>query len=184
MSRTALFDAILEAAAQLNPPQLGDVICAVTDGEDNYSQHRPEEVRKRLLAAGIRFFAFLIGNTLPRSQTRTTVENDAVPHVERFTKSTGGNGIGIWPGGSLAAYPAGGQSVPYFVSAADRQAFLEAIQRMYQQMAVFYRVEVQLPLPVDKERNWQLEVVDEKGKRSRDTYLIYPRRLLPCGDRP
>jgi Mg-chelatase subunit ChlD len=185
MDKTAFFDAILEAIAQLNPPQLGDVICAITDGEDNASQHRPEEVRKRLLAAGIRFFAFLIGDTLPRSQTRTTVENDAVPHVERFTKSTGGNVIEIWPLEPLAEYPAAGaQSLPYFANAADRQAFLQAIQRMYQQMAVFYRVEVQLPLPVDKERNWQLEVVDERGKRSRDTYLIYPRRLLPCRDRP
>ena len=62
----------------------------------------------------------------------------------------------------------------------ELQALGAVTRRVYEQMAEFYRVEMELPVAVDKARDWKLEVVDAKGKRRKDVEVVYPRKLVPC----
>lgn len=70
----------------------------------------------------------------------------------------------------------------YELSKDERGAVAVAARRMYARMGEFYRMEVELPVKVDKERQWGLEVVDEQGKKERDLTVIYPQKLWPCAD--
>ena len=75
--KTALYDAILAALNELTPPREGDTIYVITDGEDNRSTNKPSQVEPRLLAVGVRPFAFLfeppqcVGEPLRESALRT-----------------------------------------------------------------------------------------------------------------
>jgi hypothetical protein len=49
-------------------------------------------------------------------------------------------------------------------------------------MGSYYRVEVELPVEVDKTRGWELEVVGVDGKKMKGVRVVYPRKLAPCGE--
>ena len=56
--------------------------------------------------------------------------------------------------------------------------------QIYDQIAYFYQLEVELPTPVHKKTGWKIEVVDERGRKQKTVDTIYPRELLPCEAQP
>ncbi|MBI2957014.1 MAG: VWA domain-containing protein [Acidobacteria bacterium] len=156
---TAFLDALLEAARLLDPPQVGDVIYAITDGGDNRSQTSEKKLRELLVGSGTRLYTlvFLDPNRRDLGAEYALFEPSL---VREFVEVTGGHMAMAMPereNGAIGA-PFG----------------------LYAQMAAFYRVEVELPEPVDKARSWKLEVVDAEGKRRQGLTLVYPNKLVPC----
>ena len=64
-SPTPLFDAILAALKLLEPFQLGDVVYAITDGEENHSHSTKASTEATLLKSGVRLFASLFDEPMP-----------------------------------------------------------------------------------------------------------------------
>jgi hypothetical protein len=51
---------------------------------------------------------------------------------------------------------------------------------LYGAMNSFYRLEIELPRPVDKMRSWKLELANSPAGAKQHPELAYPRELLPC----
>jgi hypothetical protein len=65
LTKTALFDPILEALKLLQPFQCGDVLYAITHGGDNASQASPAHTKATLLESGVRLLAFVFDGVMP-----------------------------------------------------------------------------------------------------------------------
>jgi hypothetical protein len=178
-SGTALLDAIAEGLILLGSPRTGDVIYAVTDGQDHSSHVKPRRVEMALECTGVRLFLFLFRSSLkdyPFAWILSPAGTVAGPdRIRQFVETTGGNWINLLPVGHGIRGKEG-----FEATEAELSAVGGAARQLYAQMAEVYRLDVALPMEVDKSRQWKLEVVDEQGKKRKDLKLIYPRRLAPC----
>jgi len=94
--RTALWDALWQAADQFTPPMSGDVIYALTDGGNNCGHHTEKQLEDKLLLRGIRVFGFI--PTVPLASRGRTPEEASGPEAMRdIVLSTGGNFIHLCP---------------------------------------------------------------------------------------
>lgn len=164
--KTALFDTIIGALDELSPARPGDIVYALTDGGDNTSVHRAAEVERRLLAAGVRLFAFLLVDS-PMLRGRTAEETQGPGVMSELCRHTGG---------VLASF-ASSRSTPHSLSERDLARIIVSARTLYPIMRRSYDVKIKMPAGIDKPRDWDLEV-EEGGKKVRYN-LIYPR-LSPC----
>jgi hypothetical protein len=169
---TALYDAIASARGALGVPCVGDVIYALTDAGDNTSQTKPRRVEDDLLKAGIRLFAVVMDSGLPIT-VRTPEEMVGPSQLHYVVQATGGNTLTLPYGGSS-------QPNPYIKAKTRGDAVELALQRLYQQMGEFYRLDLRLPATVDKPTKWELRVIDRNGKPNRRVEVHYPQQLMPC----
>ena len=165
---TALYDAILVALGMLEPAHPGDIIYAITDGGDNASRARPDEVERALFAAGVRFFTFFL---LPY-RTRPPEEMAGLSDLPRLAETTGGNAL-FTPGSQ-------GYGRGYKLDEKEQAALGFSLKMLYSQVIQFYRLEVELPEPVNKRRGWKLEMVNERGAKMKEWQVAYQATLLPC----
>ena len=174
LQRTALYDAIASARDLLRAPNLGDVICPLTDAEDNMSQTTPRRVQEELLTAGVRLFGIVMLH-VPQVRGRTPEEATGPDRLHSMVEATGGNTLFV---------PYGARSEPYddIRAKTPADAVDLALQRLFQQMGEFYRLEVSLPGTVEKPTKWKLEVIDAGGKPMRGVEIHYPQELMPCAN--
>ncbi len=171
--RTALFDAILEGLSLLGSPQPGDVIYAITDGGENRSHNKARKVEQAVLSAGVRLDVLLL------SLGQSSVFARIVP--EEFEGARALGGFIEATGGSLLLVTGGNPNLAWFgLGEEDRSALKHSLERLNRQMGEVYRLEVELPQPVDKPRNWKLELVAQSGINNKELRLVYPRKLMPC----
>jgi hypothetical protein len=159
--RTALLDALLYSAKLLGPNMLGDAVYLISDGGENSSQTHVRDVKREFLGRGIRIFAF----KLPGERYFRTQEERLGPTLLQDLART--------TGGAIVEF----DDTP---AARDRDRLRSALDRGYDEMARFYEVEVELPSSSKNERRWNLEIVDEHGKKRKDIELFYPPELPPC----
>lgn len=165
--RTALFDTLTYAADLFGSPMPGDVIYAITDGGDNISHKTEEDVQTRLLSKGVRFFAFyMTENNFPTEEERLG------PRVL--------HSLAALTGGAVLDIPNSSLSPLYDLSPKGRERMAAQLRYLYDLMVSFYQLEIELPAPVDKQRHWDLEVVDKHGKTRKGVSLFYPQELMPC----
>jgi hypothetical protein len=171
---TALYDAVASALGTPEGLGFGDIIYAVTDGVDNKSQSQPKRVEADLLRAGVRLFSVLIDYDLAM-RGRVLVDAEGPDRLLSVVEATGGNVLTL-------PYAAASESIP--LSHIKARTFGEkidlALSRLREQMGEFYRVDLRLPVTVDKPTQWKLEVIDEKGKPNREVEVHYPQQLMPC----
>ena len=165
--RTALGNALHEAVGLLAPVELGDALYVVSDGGQRGSQTHYGDAEQALYAGGIRLFAFVIMDAIAARKVPELAWGSA--RLKDTAEDTGGGRV------MLEVYPD---------LQAEWQALAAPVRALYQQMAEFYRVEAELPVGVDKARDWKLEVVDSKAKRRKDVEVTYPRKLVPCTAAP
>ncbi len=172
--RAALYDAISAACGSYQAPAFGSVIYAVTHSGDENSLIQPETLEEDLVGAGIRLFSSLIE---PSRETRrlTPEETEDSSRIRSVVEATGGN-VFILPLGENfkpLAYP--------HINAKTRGEQVQfAVHRLYQQMGELYRLDLRLPVTVDKPTDWKLEVTDENGRQNRRVEVHYPHKLMPC----
>jgi len=169
---TALWDAFAEAFQILQPVMPGDVIYAVTDGEDNASHTQRIEIERRLIASGVRPFIAVPPTRPLLYQIRTPEKFNAAREISELTFATGGALVSV------------------DLSMAPRKISLDekylaqlsaAVAPLYEQMKNYYQLEIDLPVEVDKSRPWKLELVKTPDKKQKGLHLAFPRKLLPCG---
>jgi hypothetical protein len=169
---TALWDSLLNAVSIFGSPQPGDAVYLITDGGDNMSKIRPGQIEDSFLGKGIRLFAFLVVSGLMPD------EEQGLDVVKRLTKSTGGNYMVLF-----GVRPLVGQ--PNFRMSEEQKAGLAySAQVLYAQMKEFSWLGVSLPSPVDKTRDWNLDLNRASNKSHKDLRLFYPHKLIPCDEVP
>jgi hypothetical protein len=175
--QTALWDAVLQGLGEFSTFHLGDVIYAITDGDDNKSDSKPAKAESALLAAGARLFVFIPPEDFIPDDPVSVGPQDAA----NVARATGGNilslvPLGLWERSQARGFPADppgrGSPAQPDVLAGPTDAIQhtkdlprEHLDALYRQMAVFYRLDVELPDAVDKPRDWDLKLVGSDAKR-------------------
>lgn len=172
--RTALYDALEAALDLLQPAQVGDSICLISDGGENASRTRLPGLKSRLLASGVRLFALATDEPVVFG----SVEIPAGPEVLReLVETTGGDsrmfGSNKLPSSSYTRKP-------LQLTSADRRIFSDVALALGGEISQFYRLELKLPQTVDKPRGWSLKVVETGVSRKQDFRVVYPHELAPC----
>lgn len=160
--RTALYDAIESALAQLKPVEPGDAIYVVSDGGENASKTaNRSRVRKALLESGVRAFTLVVPGEF------TSVEEINGGHeMASLSNDSGGFVDALEPGLGVVD-----ESI-------KRQIKLHSVH-LSLQISAFYSLTVELPENPQKGKRWDVTVL-ESGKRRKDISLGYPHEVPPC----
>lgn len=158
---TAFNDAILEVAKMFGSAQAGDVIYVVTDGYENESKNSTAKFLQYLEPRDIRLFAAVIHNRnfMPRYGQAGGPEL-----VAEDVEKTGGSRI-VLETGSLSA---------------ELDRARTSMRRLYDQMASFYLLHVELPKDPDKSRELKIRVVNIKKNKKKGMMVSYPQNVFPC----
>jgi Mg-chelatase subunit ChlD len=169
--KTSLWDTVSVASSEFDAPQEGDAIYAITDGGDNTSKTRLNQLREILSEKRIRLFMFS-KQTLPDEDIST--EHVGLMNIQDLADSTGGHAVRIHPNAQ--------EDVPKLTDKSGKATPEGAlVLRQFGEIFTFNRVEIELPERFEKSQEWSL---DTKGLTAHDLLLTYPRRLAGCGTAP
>jgi len=171
---TALWDSLLNAVSVFGSPQPGDVLYLITDGGDDMSKIRLGQIEDSFLGKGIRLFAFLIVSRSPLGGALMPDEERGLDVVKKLTESTGGNYMVVFGVRPLVGQP------NFRMSGQQKAEFAYSAQALYAQMKEFSWLGVSLPSPVDKTRDWNLELNRARSKSHKDLRLFYSHKLIAC----
>jgi hypothetical protein len=152
-----LYDAVM-AALTVNGEAFGDAICLVSDGEDTTSRAPLREAEAAMARAGVRLFWI---RTAPSFQVGVRMASIALEWAD-LTRATGGSVF------DLRRY--------------KRDQLTKELRSFCARITQGYRLEIAIPEPVGKRRNWDLEVVDAKARPLKGIVLTYQRALVPSSD--
>lgn len=170
---TAPLAAVRKAVSLLSPPKPGDVIYVISDSEENANRDGRESVERMLLSARVRVFATLLTLCSPEWRTADNLA-PRTPIAEALAKLTGGTVLhrcGLGPTGKET----------YVAGAPEQRKLAAGLMGLYRQMAEFYQLEVALPEPISRSREWILRLVPGEGFSPEGFQLYYPQKLPPCG---
>jgi len=163
---TALFDALNYAVGLFGEPLTGDSIYLISDGGENASWARRTDVEREFLAKGIRIYTFCLKTQYfwGAEQTRPGLEV-----LKGLSDLSGGEALALDP------------ELDFSKSGQERLG--SKLQKLYQQMADFYELQLDIPSELLRDgQQWNLEVVDGKGRKRKDVHVTYPRKLLRCSE--
>jgi hypothetical protein len=170
MRKAALWDSVLEALRLFGSPRVGDSIYVITDGFDTNSHSDGGEVEKALLAAGVRLFA--LGLAAPARVRREGEMLNKIqdgPFLPQIADATGGAFF------RLFTLWINGDGVPLGQTELDA-----ALDQLKGFTHLFYRLEIEVPQPIDKSHDLEFEVVDPAHKGKLPLIIRYPHKLAPC----
>jgi von Willebrand factor type A domain len=158
---TALFDSLIYSAGLFRTRESGDAIYVITDGGDSHDGAHERDVERELLTKGIRLFCFVVSTAPPPLITEVERQKGYFD-LQRLTEATGGSILN-------AGYD------PYENESRELEA---SLRRGYDRIKSFYTLEVELPTKLDKEQRWNLQLVDQYGKRRKDVETVYARDFV------
>jgi hypothetical protein len=161
---TALWDALVAAASSFDHPQPGDSLYALTDGDDDASRISRESAQRTLANKGIRLFAFSIRTSEDRGERR------AIKNLQEMSRSTGGDVVLV----SRRLTARSALLTDKSGNTTDEAGWLEF---QFRQIYNFYRVEIELPLPMEKAEVWSLKLI---GSNKQGIELMYPPDMPAC----
>ena len=164
---TALFDGIVGLAQQLSPTAFGDALYVISDIQDNASLSSLREVEEALVRAGLRVFVVRIHVVRIRDDEESLTLHERV-RIDRAARRL--------------AESSGGTKVELFPERMSEREMASRVRKLYEPITHVYRLEVELPRPIDKPRKWELKVVDANGKELKDVEVFYPRLLVPLSE--
>ncbi len=171
--KTALWDAIQSSLATFGAPQEGDVIYVISDGEDNSSKTDPSTLERTLSWTGVRLFALELYDAEVADIDDISVEGASARHFVDLVTTTGGVAVGL---------PRDQQAYGYALADKSGKPTLlgKNLALQLQEITAFERLEIELPEPVDKPRDWDLKVTNLGEFKARNLTVVYPRKLTPC----
>jgi len=155
--KTALFDSMLEALHLLNNPSSADSFYLVTDGGDNTSKARFNDVVQAFTSSSVRVFSSFV---VDLHAGRTPEQLPGIEEINDLAHKTGGEMI-----------------VPF---GRDPEKIAAEVHNFYQKMVRSYRVEIELSGSSDKQRLWELKASPGSKDRLKNARLVYPQELPAC----
>ncbi len=172
---TALYDALEAALAMLRPARTGDTIYFISDGFDNASHVRVSQTKKLVLQSQVRLFALITENlNVLRRNPETNISLNA---LLKLVDDSGGYSL-FFPFFDTPVFEYAGEREKY--TRVDRDIFTKATLGFLDEITRFYRLELQLPVPLRKDRGWKLKVVEPTARHHPHFELVYPQKLAPC----
>ncbi len=169
--RTAMWDALKEALALLEPSEFGDAIYLIADGLDSHSKTTPKEVRILFVKRGVRLFVVLFDPWSPRRMMVDTQQSDSLREI---ASNSGGRTTSVQSGLTANRLHAS------FNFDQERLKDLDAaIATIYSHIRFPLRLEIALPEDLKKPRHWELSVNTPKDSKA-PWQLSYPRLLDAC----
>ena len=169
-SRAVFWDAVTEAVGLLNPPEFGDAIYVITDGEDTASKTAPAEIQSLALSRGIRLSLALFspGVNFP------DVPVNASPALFDIPSRTGGRVIRV-----ESALPTfRGRVLSYHLTEPQFKALDASLAELYAETQFAMRVDIALPEELKKPSEWKLSIAAAGVKIP--WRVSYPTVLAPC----
>lgn len=166
--KSALWDAVHEAIGMLKPAQDGDFILLISDGGDNQSRLRAQELRSELVAHRIRLLPILSVGGLPMTEE----ERDGPSAMEMLAKSSGGLVFSVNPRAWASRSPG------------EASEFLASLARSVLTVATYsYALSLDVP-NLEKKEKVRIELAGEQRARKK-LKLFYPPEIGPCrNDQP
>jgi hypothetical protein len=162
--QTSLWDALLKASDLFADTEPGDSVIVISDGRDNHSKAREQDVERVYMRRGIRLFAVAI----QEGAIFTEEEREGAESLVTFAKATGA-GTAV----DLAKFH-------FDLSPTDPALLPRILQQISDETAHFYVLKLSESAGTSKPERWHLEIVGENNQRSKGLTLTYPQRLLPC----
>ena len=156
---TSLYDSLVYAAHLFQDTQKGDALYVVTDGGDNHSKSREQDVERELTSRGIRLFWAPLSN----EPFVTQEENQGQEEMQRLVEASGGRVV----------------KTGDVTSAAERKHFDSMAKSAYDTMGTFYVLQLATPWNAEG-HSWNLAVTDSDGKKLKNLKVSYPARLPVC----
>lgn len=166
--KTALRDAVLSALRLLGDLGYANSIYIITDGGDNESRNRFQQVRNDLVSSGVRLYVTLLTSNRPMPDEQT-----GLIEVAELAKATGGLVLG----------PVGGQPVgrvSYSLTKDELRGIAIRLDELYLAMTTNDTMEIQLPQIVKKWSKWSLEISSGQKSAHKDWLVAYPQEVAPC----
>lgn len=166
--KTALRDAVLSALRLLGDLGYANSIYIITDGGDNESRNRFQQVRNDLVSSGVRLYVTLLTSNRPMPDEQT-----GLIEVAELAKATGGLVLG----------PVGGQPVgrvSYSLTKDELRGIAIRLDELYLAMTTNDTMEIQLPQIVKKWSKWSLEISSGQKSAHKDWLVAYPQQVAPC----
>jgi Mg-chelatase subunit ChlD len=174
---TALFDAVARATNLASPARLGDSVYVISDGGDNASHLTHAEVAQAAAQRGTRICGLLLIQPLTIGRRSPELRTEG---FRDLANKTGGAYLSFIAD-PIDARRAGVYAFdPFRLPAREREELISTSRDFAQAIDEFYRLQLQLPTPLDKPRDLKLQVVDGSGARERHVQVIYPTQVVPC----
>jgi hypothetical protein len=178
--RTALRDALAGALDLLRPVQFGDAIVLVSDGGENASKLKDSPLRDALVSSGVRLFALITGEDIVNSRGRTSEEFEGPEWIRGLIAATGGDSTIFQVGIDSVSTLSPNSHAPIKLSRRGQQVMLFATRGFDKEITDVCRLTIKLPEPLDKPRDFDLDVVNANGKKISRWLIIYPQGLAAC----
>jgi hypothetical protein len=185
--KAALHRTVLEMARTLEPARPGDSIYVISDGRNDPKLSMEPSVAEELQSKGARLFSFAL-NDAGESDQYSIEEGE---HTETFpppspgpkeladlVRDSGGLELTLYPGGGRIGLSFSKTSYDY--NEKSQQAARIAASTFETAISNFYVLTVRLPEGARGLGDWQVEMVDGRGKTRKDLTLAYPRRIPGC----
>jgi hypothetical protein len=162
--QTSLWDALLKASDLLGDTEPGDSVIVISDGRDNHSKAREQDVERVYMRRGIRLFAVAIqAGALLSEEERLGAES-----LVTFARATG------------AGTAVDAAKFHFDLSPTDPALLQQILRQISDEVAHFYVLKLSESAGTRNPERWHLEIVGENNKRRKGLTLTYPQRILPC----
>jgi len=173
VTRTAVWDAVKQAFALLEPPRFGDAIFLITDGEDTSSKTTPAEIESLAARRNLRLSIALFSPGV--SFPALPVISD--PAIFDVPARSGGQVIRVES--AMATFR--GRVVDYNLTPAQFKELDGAMAGLYAETQFPMRMEIVLPEAPEKPSGWKLSIAAPKGLKI-PWRVSYPTLLDACAD--
>jgi von Willebrand factor type A domain len=170
--QTALWDALKQALALLDPPEFGDAIYLISDGRDNRSRATPDELSVLLAGRGIRLFVILFA---PLERRATIDEVSVLDDIFKIASNSGGRVLPV----PVVLMPFDHTIYNFNLSPYRSKLFNAGLAALNLQLRSTLRLEVSLPEELKKPGEWKLTFAAPKDPKA-PGLLIYPKLLDAC----
>jgi hypothetical protein len=183
--KSAIHRTILETAEAMEPARPGDSIFVVTDGRNDNNLSMTARVADELASHGIRLFSFVLDDSRRADNGITAggmIESSGPPNPgakELFdlVKDSGGVGYTLYPGGNRVGQSFG---VSYEYDERTHQNVRASVTEIEIAISNFYILTVGLLDHTRGLQDFQLQLVDARGKQKKDMILTFPTRIPGC----
>jgi hypothetical protein len=166
--KTALYDSLLAGLQLLDSPSSADSLYVITDGQENASRSHFDDVAHRFISTGVRLFVSQVVADDTLNPHSGSGELDGPARFHELARKTGGEMIRPFRDGVVPTKPR------------EAQRIAEGVNAFHKNMIHNFRLEVELPPPMDQWHSWELKLAGPKD-RWKNVRLLYPTQLAPCG---
>ena len=167
--KTALYDSLLAGLQLLDSPSSADSLYLISDGRENASRAHFDDVAHRFITTGVRLFVSQVVADDTLNPQLGSGELDGPARFHELARKTGGEMIQPFRDGVVPTKPK------------EAQRIAEGVNAFHKNMIHSFRLEVELPRPLDKYYSWELKFAGDNNERWKNVRLLYPTQLAPCG---